>query len=112
MSRQEEPVTEAYVQVNGTEILRVSLNEDGKYIVADGAVLKIESDVTLESLGEEASASKHDVNIIEIKEGSIFCAESNCDNQICVHTPAITGGSHDTPIVCLPHELFLYVVKP
>ena len=101
----------AFVQVDGTEILRVPLSEDAKYIVADGEVRAIADDVTLEALGEEASASKHDINIIRIRDGSIFCEESNCENRVCVHTAPITGEAYDTPIVCLPHGMFVYLVQ-
>ena len=105
-----EPELIAYIQVGGDEILRFPLSENAKYLVADGQVLAVEEDVTLESLGEEAEASKHDINLFLVKDGTVCCAESNCENQICVHTPAITGDRYDTPIVCLPHDLFLYLV--
>ena len=108
--RKPEPELIAYIQVGGEEVLRFALSENAKYLVADGEVLAVEEDVTLESLGEEAEASKHDINLFLVKDGSVCCAESNCDNQICVHTPAITGDARDTPIVCLPHDLFLYLV--
>ena len=107
--RKPEPQLTAYIQVGGSEVLRFPLTEDAKYLVADGEVLAVEADVTLESLGEEGKASKHDINLVLVENGTVRCVESNCENQVCVHTPAITGERYDTPIVCLPHELFLHV---
>lgn len=41
-------------------------------------------------------------NTLQIQNGQAAIIESNCSNQICVHTPAL---SEDTIgiIVCLPH---------
>lgn len=43
-------------------------------------------------------------NILEIKNGKAAVIESDCDNQICVHTPALTQDTVGI-IVCLPHGL-------
>ncbi len=53
----------------------------------------------------------HEVNFIEVKDGKVLCTESNCNNQICVHTPAISKENADLPIVCLPHGLILQIVN-
>ena len=98
----------AYVTVDGKDVLRVPLTANGTYMVMDGTATDVEQGTTLESLGEDASPSKHDVNLIVLEDGSIRCYASNCDNQVCVHTAAITGGTYDTPIVCLPHGMFIY----
>lgn len=41
-------------------------------------------------------------NLLEIKNGKAAVIESDCENQVCVHTPPL---SEDTIgiIVCLPH---------
>lgn len=41
-------------------------------------------------------------NTLVIEDGKAFVAESDCDNQICVHTPALTQDTIGI-IVCLPH---------
>jgi len=46
----------------------------------------------------------------EIKEGKVLCTESNCNNQICVRTPAISEQNSDLPIVCLPHGLIIQII--
>lgn len=108
---EEETGVQAYVQVGGEEVLRVYLSKDGKYKITDGVAEEVTDNVTLETLGEDGKQSRHDVNFILVKDGSICCIESNCENQVCVHTPAITGDFYDTPIVCLPHGMFIYVVE-
>lgn len=98
-------------EAEGTEVLRVPLSENAAYIVQDGAVQKTDATVTLQSLGEEADPARHDVNLIVIEDGSVRCAEANCENQICVQTPALSADAGDTPIVCLPHGLFVYLTE-
>jgi hypothetical protein len=46
-------------------------------------------------------------NILEIKDGSISVTEADCENQICVHTMAVSfdGGQ----IVCLPHRVVITI---
>lgn len=41
-------------------------------------------------------------NILVIEDGRAYVSESDCDNQICVHTPALTEDTIGI-IVCLPH---------
>lgn len=44
-------------------------------------------------------------NLLVIKEEQAYVAEADCENQVCVHTQAITrnGGQ----IVCLPHRVVI-----
>ena len=97
------------VQVNASEILRTPLSENALYMIKDGVAEQVSEDTSLLSLGEEGLASLHDVNFVRIKDGVVTCTESNCDNQVCVFTPAISGDSYDLPIVCLPHQLILQI---
>ncbi|MGM9605860.1 MAG: NusG domain II-containing protein, partial [Faecousia sp.] len=41
-------------------------------------------------------------NTLVIEDGRAYVAESDCDNQICVHTPALAEDTIGI-IVCLPH---------
>lgn len=41
-------------------------------------------------------------NTLVIEDGRAWVSESDCDNQICVHTPALTPDTVGL-IVCLPH---------
>ena len=41
-------------------------------------------------------------NTLVIENGRAWVSESDCDNQICVHTPALTEDTIGI-IVCLPH---------
>lgn len=43
-------------------------------------------------------------NTLVIRDGTAYISESDCDNQICVHTPALTEDYFGI-IVCLPHGI-------
>lgn len=74
--------TQVYVTVNGQEY--------GSYPLHQNAVVTI----------EPADGSWH--NTLTIQNGTAAVTESDCDNQICVHTPALTEDTIGI-IVCLPH---------
>ena len=98
------------VEADGAVILEEALDTDARFVVADGTVRRVPDDQTTQVLLEEAAGQAEAVNIIELRGGKAYCAASNCPNQICVHTQAITREAHDTPIVCLPHRLTVYAV--
>ena len=98
------------VEADGAVILEEALDTDARFVVADGTVRRVPGDQTEQDLLEEAAEQAEAVNIIELRGGKAYCAASNCPNQICVHTQAITREAHDTPIVCLPHRLTIYAV--
>ena len=99
------------IEADGEEILRAPLDVDARYMIKDGKAELLRDDtVTLSTILETVPTALHDVNIVEIRDGVVSCAESNCDNQICVHTAAITGAALDLPIVCLPHKLAISVI--
>lgn len=50
-------------------------------------------------------------NTLEIKDGRAAIVESDCDNQICVHTPALREDLVGM-IVCLPHSLVVELREP
>lgn len=62
----------------------------------------------LYSLHEEQEVklvTKSGYNLLVIEDGQAYVKESDCDNQVCVHTQPIreTGGQ----IICLPHQLVI-----
>ena len=103
------PALYVVIQSEVDEILQVPLEENARYMIKDGVAEAVTDDTTLESLGEEGLESRHYVNFVTIQDGVVTCSESNCSNQVCVHTPAITGDAFDLPIVCLPHRLIIQV---
>jgi len=50
-----------------------------------------------------------DYNIIEVSGARIRMLESNCGDQVCVQRGWISKAGQ-TPIACLPHNLFITVV--
>ena len=103
------PVLYVVIQSENDEILHVPLSENARYRIMDGVAEQVTDDAGLESMGEDGLESRHYVNFVTIRNGVVTCSESNCSNQVCVHTPAITGDSFDLPIVCLPHRLIIQV---
>ena len=77
----------------------------------DNEAREVDFKENLASLSEdEVNPAKHEVNFIEVKDGKVLCTESNCNNQICVRTPAISEENPDLPIVCLPHGLIIQII--
>lgn len=74
--------TQVQVTVNGTVWGTYPLNQNRRVVI-----------------GPE-DGSWH--NTLVIENGSAAIVESDCDNQICVHTPALQEGLVGL-IVCLPH---------
>ncbi len=98
---------EAVVQYEGAEILRVPLSEDAMYLLKDGTAEAVDMDATLGSLG--TADPEANMNLLELKDGEVRMAESNCANQICVHTAPLGRAGYDFPITCLPHGLVITV---
>ena len=81
-------------------------------MILDQEAKEVPFEESLSSLSDdERNPAMHEVNFIEVKGGKVLCTESNCNNQICVHTPAISAENADLPIVCLPHGLILQIVN-
>ena len=96
---------------NGEILLEHDLGKDAKFMIMDQEAREVSFEESLSSLSDdERNPAMHEVNFIEVKDGKVLCAESNCNNQICVHTPAISRENADLPIVCLPHGLILQIV--
>ena len=105
------PSQKLRVLKNGEILLEHNLGKDAKFMIMDQEIKEVPFEESLSSLSDdERNPAMHEVNFIEVKDGKVLCAESNCNNQICVHTPAISRENADLPIVCLPHGLILQIV--
>lgn len=49
-------------------------------------------------------------NLLAIQDGTARITESDCANQICVHTPALTEDTVGI-IVCLPHSVAVELIN-
>lgn len=96
---------------NGIVLIEKNLSENSKILIMDNEAREVDFKENLASLSEdEVNPAKHEVNFIEIKDGKVLCTESNCNNQICVRTPATSVENPDLPIVCLPHGLIIQII--
>ena len=106
------PSQKLRVLKNGEILLEHELGKDAKFMILDQEAKEVSFEESLSSLSDdERNPAMHEVNFIEVKDGKVLCTESNCNNQICVHTPAISKENADLPIVCLPHGLILQIVN-
>ena len=105
------PSQKLRVLKNGEILLEHDLGKDAKFMIMDQEAREVSFEESLSTLSDdERNPAMHEVNFIEVKDGKVLCAESNCNNQICVHTPAISRENADLPIVCLPHGMILQIV--
>ena len=105
------PSQKLRVLKNGEILLEHDLGKDAKFMIMDQEAKEVPFEESLSTLSDdERNPAMHEVNFIEVKDGKVLCTESNCNNQICVHTPAISRENADLPIVCLPHGLILQIV--
>ena len=96
---------------NGIVLIEKNLSENSKILIMDNEAREVDFKENLASLSEdEINPAKHEVNFIEVKDGKVLCTESNCNNQICVRTPAISVEYPDLPTVCLPHGLIIQII--
>lgn len=82
--------TQVLVTVNGKEYGRYPLHTDTTVVI-----------------GPE-DGSWH--NTLVIEDGKAYVAESDCDNQVCVHTPALIQDTVGI-IVCLPHGVVVELTE-
>ena len=76
-----------------TVVVKVDGEVYGTYSLSKDQTIKIEED--------------DHYNLIEIKDGKVQMAESNCNNQLCVKQGAISSGN--MPIVCLPNRVIVNI---
>lgn len=106
------PSQKLRVLKNGEILLEHDIKKDAKFMILDQEAKEVSFKESLSNLSDdERNPAMHEVNFIEVKDGKVLCTESNCNNQICVHTPAISKENADLPIVCLPHGLILQIVN-
>ena len=104
-------VRKVQILKNGIVLIEKNLSENSKILIMDNEAREVDFKENLASLSDdEVNPAKHEVNFIEIKDGKVLCTESNCNNQICVHTPAISEENQYLPIVCLPHGLIIQII--
>lgn len=93
-----------------------SMNQTQSDNVKNQAILKVDGEVIkVFDLIEDGPTytykyedSDGDYNIIEVSGDRIRMLESNCGDQVCVQRGWISK-SGQTPIACLPHNLFITV---
>lgn len=103
-------VKTVHVEVDGETVLETPLTGESKYAIIDGRAVELEVETTLADMQGLADPANHDVNLIYIHDGRVACSESNCENQVCVHTGELTGSAFDLPIICLPHGVVVQVI--
>lgn len=103
-------VKTVHVEVDGVTVLETPLTGESKYAIIDGRAVELEVETTLTDMQGLADPANHDVNLIYIHDGRVACSESNCENQVCVHTGELTGSAFDLPIICLPHGVVVQVI--
>lgn len=59
---------------------------------------------------DEAEGHSHAYNIVEIRDGAVFMAESSCANQVCVQQGAVRRVNQT--IVCLPNKVVVSISGP
>ena len=75
----------AVVTVDGEEIGRYSLSEDGEYSLLDGK------------------------NTLVISDGEAYMSHADCPDKVCVHTGRVSLSGER--IVCLPNRLEVRIVS-
>ena len=105
------------VEHDGKRILEVPLDRDARYLIIDGTAREAEDaspETAKSALSDVEGADRqnsHEVNLLEIRDGTVRVTEANCQNQVCVHTTALTREAYDFPIVCLPHNLVITLTE-
>lgn len=94
-----------------------SVQQTARTDVQNQAILKVDGKVVkVFDLKEDGPTYTYkyedddgDYNIIEVSGARIRMLESNCGDQVCVQRGWISKAGQ-TPIACLPHNLFITVV--
>jgi hypothetical protein len=77
-----------------TVLIAVDGKEFGRYALDEDKTIEINT------------GTQH--NVVVIKDGMVSMAESDCTNQVCVHTGAISNSSQS--IICLPNKVVVQIV--
>ena len=74
-------------------VVTVDGKDYGTYSLRQEQVIRIETD--------------HGYNELTIKDGQASVTASDCKNQVCVHSMAISQSGQS--IICLPHKLIIQI---
>ena len=88
---------EVIVNLNGEELTEI-----------DGEKLDLNVDRVFTIYTDD---TKTDYNTFEIKDKSIKCIDSTCEDQVCKRFGAIDGSRDADCIICAPHKLIIYFSK-
>ena len=88
---------EVIVNLNGEELTEI-----------DGEKLDLNVDRVFTIYTDD---TKTDYNTFEIKNKSIQCIDSTCEDQVCKRFGAIDGSRDADCIICAPHKLIIYFSK-
>lgn len=82
-----EPAAYVRISVNGTEVKKLSLDENQEY--------KVETE--------------NGYNIVEVNDGKVRIKKADCSNQTCVNLGTISKNGQT--IICLPHKVEITIVS-
>ena len=96
----------------GADTVRVTVNGSlyGEYPLDENTEIDVMTDrqyLPVPDASDSEPAVNH--NLVIIRDGSVFVAEADCKNQICVHTGAISAAGQT--ISCLPHRLVVTILS-
>lgn len=94
---------ELIIQIDGNEVYRQSVFENAVLLVQDGNVIRLESDQNIDLNTSSA------INVIELENGTLRCAASNCADQQCVYSGEIDAVSNNDMLVCYEHKLIISI---
>ncbi len=86
---------------------KINATADQIQVYSEGKVVK---SIPLPAEDQKFEVSNsHGHVIVSIKDGAVSVTESNCRDQVCVHTKPITRGGE--MIVCLPNKIYVEIKK-
>lgn len=77
-----------------TVLITVDGKEYGRYSLAENRSITVQQN--------------NHINKVMIKDGIVLMSHSDCSNQVCVHTGAISRTSQS--IVCLPNKVMIQII--
>lgn len=80
--------------------LLFGVDSDCVTVLVDG---KVYGEYSLKESYEIPITTQQGYNLLIIEDGQAYVSESDCENQVCVHTQPI--GRAGGQIVCLPHRV-------
>lgn len=91
------------ISTGGTEYARLSLKDNGTYIIkASEPLKKISSEEELKNISAP-------FNILTINDGVAYMKEASCPDLLCVHQAKISKTGEQ--IVCLPNKIVVEIIN-